>query len=171
MAAHEARSRMRSPPRIARRAPSWSELRPLLQLRAFEGDARLRRLARAASIQDLRRIAQRRTPRSVFDYVDGAAESEVALRRARRTFANVEFLPTVLRDVSEVDTSTPLLGTPSALPFIFAPTWFTRKMHNEVESSVDRAAWGLAIPGLILYWLVAIHYARDARRLLAGQVS
>ncbi len=32
-------------------------------------------------------------------------------------------------------------------------------------------AWGLAIPGLTLYWLVAISYARDARRLLTGQVS
>jgi L-lactate dehydrogenase (cytochrome) len=144
--ADEARPRMRSHPKTARRAPRWSELRPLLQPRPYERNARLRRLAHAASIRDLRRIAQRRTPRSVFDYVDGAAESEVALGRARRTFADVEFLPTVLRDVSEVDASTTLLGTPSALPLIFAPTGFTRMMHHEGESSVARAAEGLGIP-------------------------
>lgn len=70
----------------------------------------------------------------------------MALGRARRAFANVEFLPTVLRDVSQVDTSTTLLGTPSTLPLIFAPTGFTRMMHHEGESSVARAAEGLGIP-------------------------
>jgi L-lactate dehydrogenase (cytochrome) len=80
--------------------------------RPIERDARLRRLARAHSIRDLRAIARRRTPRAVFDYVDGAAETETSLARARRAFADVEFRPRVLRDVSVVDTSTTLLGRP-----------------------------------------------------------
>lgn len=131
---------------MVRRAPRWSELQPLVQPRPFERSARRRRLARASSIRDLRAIARRRTPRSVFDYVDGAAETETSLARARRTYADLEFQPRVLRDVSKVDTSTTLLGVPSALPLIFAPTGFTRMMHYEGEPSVARAAEGLGIP-------------------------
>lgn len=82
----------------------------------------------------------------MFDYVDGAAESEASLARARRTFADVEFQPRVLRDVSGVDTSTTLLGTPSSLPLVFAPTGFTRMMHHEGEPAVARAAEGLGVP-------------------------
>ncbi len=82
----------------------------------------------------------------MFDYVDGAAESEASLARARRTFADVEFQPRVLRDVSEVDTSTTVLGRRSELPFAFAPTGFTRMMHHEGEAAVARAAEGLGIP-------------------------
>ena len=107
---------------------------------------RQRRLARASSIRDLRQIARRRTPRSVFDYVDGAAESEASLARARRVYADIEFQPRVLRDVSGVDPSATLLGQASTLPLIFAPTGFTRMMHFEGEPSVARAAEGLGVP-------------------------
>jgi L-lactate dehydrogenase (cytochrome) len=133
-------------PPVQRRLPRWSEIKPLVASGHIERDLRLRRLARASSIRDLRTIARRRTPRSVFDYVDGSAESEASLARARRTFADVEFQPRVLRDVSKVDTSTTLLGAPSSLPLIFAPTGFTRMMHHEGEPSVARAAEGLGVP-------------------------
>jgi L-lactate dehydrogenase (cytochrome) len=126
--------------------PRWSELSPLLQLRGRDGDATDRRLAKANSIGDLRSVARRRTPRAVFDYVDGAAEQETSLRRARAAFADVEFVPRVLRDVTTVDTATTLLGAPSRLPLVFAPTGFTRMMHHEGEPAVARAAARLGIP-------------------------
>ena len=91
-----------------RQLPKWSELRPLLRAKPFVLDPVERRLADAFSIGDLRRLARRRTPRSVFDYTDGAAEEEISLRRARQLFRRLEFQPAVLRDVSGVDTS--LLG-------------------------------------------------------------
>ena len=133
-------------PRASRQVPRWSELRPLLRLRTPEFNATRRRLGKAVTIGDLRRVAKRRTPRSVFDYTDGAAEGEVSLARARAAFGSVEFRPQVLRDVSTVDPATSMLGAPSRLPFAFAPTGFTRMMHHEGESAVARVAQRRGIP-------------------------
>jgi L-lactate dehydrogenase (cytochrome) len=123
-----------------RRMPRWSELASLIRLRHLD------RVARAASVNDLRLIARRRTPRAVFDYTDGAAGDEISLRRSRDAFSRVEFVPHVLRDVSRVDTSTTVLGSPAPLPFMFAPTGFTRLMHHEGESAVARVAQRAGIP-------------------------
>ena len=88
---------------VERRVPKWSEVRPLLAVRPpFTGPSAV---DRAASIEDLRRIAKRRTPRSVFDYVDGAAGQELSLARSRDAFSRVEFRPHVLNDVAQIDTS------------------------------------------------------------------
>jgi L-lactate dehydrogenase (cytochrome) len=129
-----------------RRIPRPSELRPYLRT----GPARLspveRRLASAATIWDLRSIARRHVPRAVFDYVDGAAETESSLRRAREAYARVEFIPSVLRDVSTVDLSTTILGRPASMPLVFAPTGFTRLMHQEGEAAVVRVADRMGIP-------------------------
>jgi L-lactate dehydrogenase (cytochrome) len=131
---------------VQRRVPRWSEFSELIRPRRLPGDALDRRLARAATIGDLREIARHRVPQAVFDYTDGAAGAEISLRRAREAFENVEFLPNVLRDVSVVDPATALLGAPSALPLVFAPTGFTRLMHTEGESAVGRVAERTGIP-------------------------
>ena len=124
----------------ARRLPRWSEVAPLIGRPDRTKTAAQRRLARAGSIDDLRLLAIRRVPRPVFDYVDGAAGSESSLNRARDAFARVEFTPRVLRDVSDVDTSTQLAGQRSPLPLALAPTGFTRMMHHVGEPAVARAA-------------------------------
>ena len=129
-----------------RRLPRWSELRPLLAPRRPQLDPTARRLARAATIDDLRAIARRRTPRAVFDYADGAAEREIGLRRSREAFARVELIPSALQDVSRIDTSTTILGRPAALPLAFAPTGFTRLFHHEGERAVARVAERMGIP-------------------------
>lgn len=129
-----------------RQLPRWSELRPLLQAKPLRLDPTERRLANALTIADLRRAARARTPRSVFDYTDGAAEGENSLRRARRLFHDLELRPSILRDVAHVDTTTDLLGRPAALPFAFAPTGFTRMMHHEGEVAVARVAQRRGIP-------------------------
>ena len=131
---------------IERQLPRWSELRPMLQPRSVPLNPTERRLSRAATITDLRRIARRRTPRAVFDYTDGAAGDEISLRRSRQAFARVEFRPRVLRDVSAVDTRTTVLGGPSDLPLIFGPTGFTRMMNHEGEAAVARVAGRAGIP-------------------------
>jgi L-lactate dehydrogenase (cytochrome) len=129
-----------------RRRPRWSELRPLVRIEPPRVGSTERRVAAAATIGDLRSIAKRRTPRSVFDYVDGAAEQEISLRRAREAFLRVEFRPRVLRDVSEVDASRVVVGSRSSLPLVLAPTGFTRMMHHEGERAVARAAARAGIP-------------------------
>ncbi len=129
-----------------RTVPSWSGLTPLVRVRRPELRAQRRRLRDALTVEDLRTAARRRTPRSVFDYVDGAAESETSLRRARETFEHLEWQPRVLRDVSALSTTTTILGQPSVLPFVFAPTGFTRLMHHEGEAAVARVAEEAGIP-------------------------
>jgi len=129
-----------------RQIPKWSELRPLLRPKPVELDPTARRLRDALTIGDLRTVARRRTPRSVFDYTDGAAEAEISLRRARALFRDLELQPSILHDVSAVDTTTQYLGRPSALPFAFAPTGFTRMMHHEGERAVVRVAQERDIP-------------------------
>ena len=129
-----------------RRLPRWSEFRPLLQVQPITLDRTGRRLRRAASVEDLRDQARRRVPRAVFDYTDGGAGREVSLRRSRAAFDRVEFLPTVLRDVSSVDVSTTVLGRPAALPLVLAPTGFTRMMNHQGEPAVARAAARAGVP-------------------------
>lgn len=131
---------------VDRQIPQWSELKPLLRPKPFRLSATERRLADALTIADLRTVARRRTPRSVFDYTDGAAEAEISLRRARSLFRNLEFRPSILHDVSAVDTTTTMLGKPAAVPFSFAPTGFTRMMHHEGERAVARVAERRGIP-------------------------
>ncbi|GAA3102210.1 L-lactate dehydrogenase (cytochrome) [Kribbella aluminosa] len=129
-----------------RQMPKWSELKPLLRPKPITVNSTDRRLEKALTIADLRAIAKRRTPRSVFDYTDGAAEAEISLRRARRLFAEMELQPSILRDVSEIDLGTSILGKRSELPFAFAPTGFTRMMNHEGESAVVKVAQDIGIP-------------------------
>jgi L-lactate dehydrogenase (cytochrome) len=131
---------------VERRIPRPAELLPLLRPAPFVRNATDRRLQRAANIADLRAIARRRTPRAVFDYTDGAADGELSLNRAKAAFARVEFHPTVLRDVSVVDTSREMLGRRAALPFAFAPTGFTRMMNAAGERAVVAVAADVNIP-------------------------
>ncbi len=121
-------------------------LRSVLRFRRFETDPVLRRLSRAASVADLRRIAQRRLPGGVFDYLDGAAEDERTLQRNVSAFAQVEFRPRVLVDVANVDTSTTVLGQPLAYPLVLAPTGFTRIADPQGELAVARAAARADLP-------------------------
>lgn len=129
-----------------RQLPKWSELAPLMRPKPLELNATKRRLDAALTIEDLRRIARRRTPRSVFDYTDGAAEGEITLGRARQTFRDLEFRPAILQDVRDIDTTTAYLGKPSAQPFSFAPTGFTRMMQHEGERAVARVAERVGVP-------------------------
>lgn len=130
----------------ARRVPRLSEILALTGRPTLPGRSDRVRLDRCAGIIDVRAMARRRVPGAVFDYVDGAAMSESSLRRARRAFRQVEFTPRVLRDVSDVDTMTSILGGVSRLPIALAPTGFTRMMHHEGEAAVAAAAAAAGIP-------------------------
>lgn len=129
-----------------RRIPRPADFAEYLKFKPLERDSITRRLAGAHTVEDLARLARRRTPTSVFDYVAGAAEAEISLARAREAFSRVEFQPHVLRDVSAVDLTTSILGKESALPLILAPTGFTRMMQHEGEPAVARAAQAAGIP-------------------------
>ncbi|HEX4811899.1 MAG TPA: alpha-hydroxy acid oxidase [Nonomuraea sp.] len=108
--------------------------------------SRARRVAAAADVHDLRRLAMRRAPRMVFDYVDGAAEGERSVARAVEAFGRVEFRPRVLRDVAEAPTAVEILGRRIAMPVVLGPTGFTRMMHRAGERAVARAAERAGVP-------------------------
>ncbi|MDI9891607.1 alpha-hydroxy acid oxidase [Microbacterium sp. IEGM 1404] len=131
---------------VTRQFPNPVELLELMQFKRPDFNGRRRRLNSALTIADLRDIAKRRTPAAAFDYTDGAADSEEGLARARQAFADVEFHPSILRDVSHVDTSCQIFGGSSALPFGIAPTGFTRLMQTEGEIAGAGAAGAAGIP-------------------------
>lgn len=131
---------------MKRRLPSRHDLAPLMQFKKPELNATKRRLDRALTVEDLRRIAKRRTPRAAFDYTDGSAEAEISIARARQAFADVEFHPAILRDVSKVSTGWDVLGAPVSMPFGIAPTGFTRMMQTEGEIAGAHAAGRAGIP-------------------------
>ena len=119
-------------------------LRSVIRFRPVELDGTVRRLSRAANTEDLRRLAKRRLPAGVFDYIDGAAEDERTLAGNTEAFARFSFVPRVLRDVSEVDTSTSLFGQP--LPLVLSPTGFSRIADPQGELAVARAARRAGLP-------------------------
>ena len=98
------------------------------------------KLKRAQNIQDLAIIAKKRTPKVVFDYVEGSAVDEIAYSRTRDAFSRIEFNSKVLRDVSKIDTTEKVLGKIVDIPICFAPTGYTRLMHHVGEPAVANVA-------------------------------
>ena len=132
--------------KIKRRFPNPRDLAALMKFKAPVWNPTQRRLNAAHTIQDLAKIAKRRTPKAPFDYADGAADSEISLARARKAFEDIEFQPRILRDVSEVDLSIEVLGKKVSMPFGIAPTGFTRMMQTEGEIAGSQAAQAHGIP-------------------------
>ena len=120
--------------------------RSVVRFKPIVVDPVQRRLDRSANVDDLRRIARRRLPRGIFDYIDGGAEDERTMGRNASAFARLEFQPNVLRDVSAIDTSTVLFGSRLSLPLVLAPTGFTRIAHSQGELAVARAAARAGVP-------------------------
>jgi len=98
------------------------------------------RLDRCFNIADLRELARRRLPAPMFHYIDGGADDERSLARNTSAFDDYEFLPRVLRDISQIDLSTSILGGKIDLPFFLAPTGMSRLFHRDKELAVARAA-------------------------------
>jgi len=121
-------------------------VRSVVQFKPIELNSTRRTLAGAANVDDLRRLAKRRLPAGVFDYIDGGAEDELSLDRNSSDYHRLEYKPRVLRDVSKIDTRTTLLGRPIPLPLVFAPTGFTRIADPQGELAVARAAARAGIP-------------------------
>jgi L-lactate dehydrogenase (cytochrome) len=124
----------------------WETLRSVVRVGPIETDPVERRLARAASVADLRRIAKRRLPGGVFDYIDGAAEDERTLRANSLAFESVGFRPRVLRGVEKVSIGSTVRDRPLAYPLVLAPTGFTRIADPAGELAVARAAERAGLP-------------------------
>ncbi|TSE13126.1 alpha-hydroxy-acid oxidizing protein [Mesorhizobium intechi] len=98
------------------------------------------RLRDCHNFSDFRRMAQRRLPGPIFDYIDGAADDEVTYRRNTESFETCDLVPNVLRGVSEVDMSVTVMGQKLAMPFYCSPTALQRLFHHQGERAVAKAA-------------------------------
>ena len=121
-------------------------LRSVIKIGRFETDPVVRRLARTANVHDLRRIAKRRLPGGVFDYIDGGAEDERTMVGNEQAFAEATFRPRILVGNDRVDVKTRILGAEAALPLVLAPTGFTRIADPQGELAVARAAARAGVP-------------------------
>src|SRR4051794_20831230 len=92
------------------------------------------------NIGDLRRVARRRLPKAVFDYIDGGAEDEVTLRNNSRHFGSYTFRPRILVDVSHRELATTVLGESIAAPIVVAATGLTGLFWPHGELAAARAA-------------------------------
>jgi len=123
-----------------------NSIRSVVKFRKLEINRTNRLLRKAANVDDLRKLAKRRLPIGVFDYIDGGAEDEITLRKNVEAYKKVSFKPRVLRDMANIDTSTSLFGRRLDFPLVLAPTGFTRIAHSEGELAVVRAATRAGIP-------------------------
>src|SRR5205807_1285072 len=92
------------------------------------------------NFHDFRRLARRRVPGPIFDYIDGAAEDEVTHRRNTKSFEACDLVPRVLRGVANVDLSVTVMGHKLALPIYCSPTALQRLFHHQGERAVAAAA-------------------------------
>jgi isopentenyl diphosphate isomerase/L-lactate dehydrogenase-like FMN-dependent dehydrogenase len=123
---------------------------------------------RVVNIEDLRRRAERRLPRAVFDYLDGGAESETSLRENNRAFESVKFRPRNAMAVPQCDLRTKVLGAELSFPAILAPIGYSRLIHPAGEVAASHGA-GAAGTAYILS-TIAGHKLEDVRAASKGPV-
>lgn len=107
------------------------------------------KLDQVINVYDMRKLARRRLPRSVFDLIDGGAEGEVTMRANEAAFSAIEFSPRTLVDVSARSLETSVAGMPIATPLVLAPAAGTRVVHPEAELAVARAAGDRQVPYVV----------------------
>jgi len=120
------------------------------------------------SIDDLRRIARRRVPKAVFDYLDGGAEGEVTLRENCRIFDDLTFRPRHAVVLPSCDLTTRVLGFNLALPILLAPVGYSRLMHPEGEVAGARCAGRAGIAYILS--TISGHKLEDVRAASTGPV-
>jgi L-lactate dehydrogenase (cytochrome) len=98
------------------------------------------RLSHCHNFHDFRRLAKRRLPSPIFNYIDGAADDETTYRRNTESFERCDLVPNVLRGVKDVDMSVTIMGQKLATPFYCSPTALQRLFHHDGERAVAAAA-------------------------------
>ena len=101
---------------------------------------------RAVAVEDLRLMARRRVPNFAFEYVEGGAEDELALRRNRDVFERITWVPRTLAGVGTPELTTEILGETCHLPLVIAPTGFNGMLWPQGDLALARAAADAGIP-------------------------
>ena len=98
------------------------------------------KLDKALNIEDLRKIARKKLPKPLFNYIDGGADDESNVLGNSHAFNTVKLVPEYLVDVTNIDLSTKLLGQDISMPLFLGPTGMTRLFHHDGETAVSKAA-------------------------------
>ncbi len=106
-------------------------------------------LSRILSLDDFEREASRRLPRPIFGYVSGACEDCHSLRANRSIFADYEFVPRVLIDISRRSQEVELFGHTYSAPFGMAPMGITAMSAYRGDVVLAEAAQRANIPAIM----------------------
>ncbi|MEO0944865.1 MAG: alpha-hydroxy acid oxidase [Pseudomonadota bacterium] len=98
------------------------------------------RLTDCHNFHDFRRLAQRRLPGPIFNYIDGGADDETTMRANSNAFDQCDLLPSVLTGVSDIDMSVTVMGQKLDMPVYCSPTALQRLFHHQGERAVAAAA-------------------------------
>jgi L-lactate dehydrogenase (cytochrome) len=98
------------------------------------------RLDKVFNIEDLRKIARKKLPKPLFNYIDGGADDETNVLGNAKAFDSVRLVPEYLVDMANIDTTTKVLGREISMPLFLAPTGMTRLFHHDGETAVSKAA-------------------------------
>jgi L-lactate dehydrogenase (cytochrome) len=98
------------------------------------------RLDKVFNIEDLRKIARKKLPKPLFNYIDGGADDETNVLGNAKAFDSVRLVPEYLIDMANIDTTTKVLGREISMPLFLAPTGMTRLFHHDGETAVSKAA-------------------------------
>ena len=101
------------------------------------------KLTRCFNTADFRAAAKKKLPGPIFDYLDGGSDNEISLKNNRSAFSNYQLVPRVLRDVSDIDMSTSIMGQNISFPVIFSPTGMNGLFHPEADIAPAKAAQNL----------------------------
>ena len=98
------------------------------------------RIDKALNIEDLRKIARKKLPKPLFNYIDGGSDDESNVCGNTHAYDKVKLVPEYLVDITDIDLSTTVLGREISMPLFIAPTGMTRLFHHDGETAVSKAA-------------------------------
>ncbi|MHA2937654.1 alpha-hydroxy acid oxidase [Vibrio sp. RC27] len=98
------------------------------------------RLNDCHNFHDFRKLAKRRLPSPIFNYIDGGSDDESTYRRNTQAFETCDLIPNVLTGVKDVDLSVTVMGQKLDMPVYCSPTALQRLFHHEGERAVAGAA-------------------------------
>lgn len=73
-------------------------------------------ISECLSLYDFEAVAKSVLPTAAWAYYSSGADDEITMRENRSAYQRIWFRPRVLRDVTEVDYSSKLLGMDTTLP-------------------------------------------------------
>src|SRR6478672_4321500 len=98
------------------------------------------RLSDCHNFHDFRKLAERRLPGPIFNYIAGGADDEATLRQNTASFERCDLVPNVLRGVETLDLSVSVMDQKLAMPVYCSPTALQRLFHHDGERAVAAAA-------------------------------